>query len=720
MRGHLGLILFFCFTSGSLLFAQSKKLAPTAAIEYDKYGKKIIKLPPYAKKLDRKTFITPYLGVGIFPSAQQQTFNKFGRPENVYAGFTPSFHGGIGMYYIIWKERLSVGANLGLLYATKPNYRMIAGELQLGGRYSFFADKYKLSPFVFGGISAFVINLDQKPHTKDLTSENGSLFQFGENATYTNIYEPMNITYGPVSGLNVGGGLEYKIDRKYKVFIQAAYMPTFGYNNTLQKNIQENNSFLNVTEIQAGVAIRLMKPKPPEIDTNTIFIPDLIAQVDVPDDNERGRMLVRENVFDVILREGLKHDVRVNNNGHEIIIDEEVQDPCKVTCYLFNDKGDMVSSATSTAEGKVVFSDLDKGIYDISFVLDKPCTSANFKYSIPDPGNEILLQHNNEGNPSDSMSYNIEGRIDLPDTTAFDFIYKPSDLFLGDGKAEKNKNFDVEVILCKDGDRIMKHYIPGHDERFSFKGLPPAKYDVIFKVPDAELHTGVDYMVFDSFKHPLESKKTNSDCDSLLQTREEHLKYKLKGKIEFPDSTVKAEDVTLFLVNCFKKIVSSKKPEADGTFVFNNLHTQEGYSVFYELDDPMKRINLLYRVERPTAPVPDVKVKVIMVDMMVWQTNTEYDMKGNVINPKGYAVQVTASDNIDRINYLCKNLMEDGFKPISIQVQGTANLNKRFAFSKDFKLFKILIGEYATEKEAIMQKYKLDFYGYDAYVVKHL
>ncbi len=716
---RLKIVLFFLFVVQIIAFSQTQ--LPDKRMDFQK------KKWSWKEKLPRRVSISPSVGLVVLPNNVPLT--SFGFVKNIYAGFPLGLSLGVGAHYSI-SGHIFAQAGIDMIYAKNTYNTLSAMALHFGPKLYLFTQKRKFSPYFTIGVTLSSLRFEEKEHTKtfDKYVPNTELISIGEVTKVENYYPAQKINIGPVLGAYIGGGLEFRLNNKFSFFGQATFNPTVNSQNKIIDFFPNNDSQLKYFNVKAGINIKLFKKPPPTIDTNTIYIPDEIAMIDVPESIEPRGLLIREGVFDVLLREGMKHDVRVATSSHELIIDEEVQEPCKVTCYLFDDNGEIMATSESTPEGKIVFTDLPKGVYDLAFQLDKPCQSANFKYSFPDPSTQVLEQFNSDAMPADSSNYNIEGFVDIPDTADYSFVYKSSALFVATDERLNKKNFDVHVMLANADNRVIRHYDPKSDEKFSFKKLPPDNYDVIFKAPDMEMKSGYKYTLFNSNKKPLKKYAKDNTCDSISSDKNEageNLKYTMRGKIDFIDSLTKAEDVTLYLVNCYKKVVSTRKPDANGTFVFKNLHNKNDYTVFYEIEDTKKKIELLYRIEDPQAlaiaknVAALTEVKVINGDMQIWNENTEYNTSGTITHSHGLAIQVGATDNVASVNALCKKLMDDGFSDINIQVLGTGNLNKRFSFSKSFKLFRVLVGNFQDDKAAKKEKSKLDFYGYDAYIVKH-
>lgn len=717
--GRLKVVVLAVFFIQILAIAQSQ--LPDKRMDFQK------KKWTWKEKVPRKVSITPSAGMIFLP--QNVPLTSFGFVKNVYAGFPLGLSLGVGAHYSV-SGHIFAEAGISALYAKNQYNTLSALALHFGPKLYLFTQKRKFSPYFTIGATISLLRFVEEEHSKifDNYDKNSSLITLGEVTKVENFYPAQKINIGPVLGAYIGGGLEFRLNNKFSFFTQATFNPTINSQNKAVDFFPNNESQLKYFNVKAGINIKLFKKPPPTIDTNTIYIPDEIAMVDVPESIEPRGMLVREGVFDVLLREGMKHDVRIGVNSHELMIDEELAGPCKVTCYLFDENGEIMATSESTPEGKIVFTDLQKGVYDLAFQLEKPCESANFKYKFPDPSTQVLQQHNSEAMPSDTSNYNIEGFIEIPDTADYSFVYKSSALFVATDEQLNKKNFDVHVMLANADNRVIRHFDPKSDEKFAFKKLPPDNYDVIYKAPDMEMKSGYKYTLFNNYKRPLKKYARNNSCDSLpIEKTEagENMKYTMRGKVDFIDSLTKAEDVTLYLVNCYKKVVSTRKPESNGSFVFKNLHNKNDYTVFYEIEDNKKKIELLYRIEDPQAMARAnnvaalTELKVISGDMQTWNENTEYNIVGQVTHQHGLAIQVGATDNMASVNALCKKLLDDGFSDINIQVLGTENLNKRFSFSKTFKLFRILVGKYENDKTAKKEKSKLDFFGYDAYIVKH-
>ncbi|MDX2195171.1 MAG: SPOR domain-containing protein [Cytophagales bacterium] len=684
----------------------------------------------WSKKIERKTYLSSSFGLGIFTGADE--INRYGQSSNLYAGLTPGLGIGGGIWYK-FSPNLHFGPEMSYMYAGKPNYLLNLIALNLGAKFYPLKSGKKFSPYITGGLQFTMANINQQAHKRAFSpDETQSLDNFGVIVQYETRYQNINVLAGPLMGPYIGAGIDYAINKKYKLFLQANFQPTLNDNAKISENFDFNKSFLQYTAIRGGITIQLFKPKPPEIDTNIVPIPDPLYVLQVPEEILERGMLIREGTFDVIVREGVKHVVRISTTGPEVIIEETVQDPCKVMCYLVDEKGNIISKAESTPEGKIVFSDVDKGIYDVIFVLEKPCKEANFTYKFPDPHTHPLMEYNEDGTIIDSITYQINGSVLLPDSADFSFVYKSSAVFLGESaNANTNKNFDIKVYLTDLDRRVIRYYEPIKNEQFSFKKLKSPSHEVIYKVPDAEQKSGITYSIADQHKYILKrvTYENFSDSTSKLASGEEvlfdNMKYVMKGNVTLLDSVTTYNEVVVYLVNNKKRIVNSKRPEKNGSFVFKNLKAKNEYSVYYELQYSLGKAKIDYHYEEPVFVARNANQYAssvpisTMPDFPVYEAGTTYSPTGKTLNPEGYCVQVGAFENVANVEALCQKLRADGFKDISIQVFMTEWLNKRYGFSRNFKLHRIVVGEYSKEKEAIRAKDMLNYLGYDSYVVKH-
>lgn len=688
----------------------------------------------YAKKYDRKVIISPFAGVGFIPG--NSSFDQYGNRTNLYSSFFPPILAGIGAYYPMkFYPRLMAHGEYATLLSWQQYYFLNINTFSLGGKFLLRDRRKKLNPYVGLGIGLPIGFYFQEAHNEEFIPEEGSTdIDFGEPLKFEKRIPQKSVFYGPGFSPYFSAGVQYKIDRKYSVFLQAQVNPVLGGQGALREEFPVHRGRMDYITGRGGVNIQLMKPKPPYVDTAMIPIPDPLIALSVPEDFLKQGMLVREGVFDIQLREGMKHNIRLEVGAHELIAEETVQDPCKVVCYLYDEKGDIIARAESTPEGKIVFSDIQNGIYDLTFVLEKPCTSANFKYKFPDPSVHTLMQYNEDGTIHDSLYYNIEGNVIISDTIDMSFVYKSSPLFLASNNKMLNNNYDIAAFLCDTTRKMINKYEPQKNEKFYFKRLFHKKYEVIYKAPDVNSNTTLNYAFVDNYKYISQrfTYTLSKEADTLVSEEDkfyEKLRHNLRGKVILKDTLNKMQDVTLYLVNNKKKIVNFKKPEKDGTFLFKNLKSKVKYDVYYELEDSKGKIDITYKPEEivplPKANLDDVDVigrrRRLVPDLPTPPEGKvlTYSPKGSLINPKGYGVYVGAFENITNVDLICKKLIKDGYDEICIQVGMTEKMNKKYEFTRNFKIHKVLIGDFDRERQAIRAKNHLEYLGYDTYIIKY-
>lgn len=716
------LILFAFFTVGILSYAQDE----LTQAEIDAVLNK--KKKTYKDKDDTKYSVGGGIGLTIYPFNTKP--NSFNRPTNIYAEFTPGLQASALVRYHL-NEYLLWGSDLEVVYASKSNYRLL--HYGLGASAQFFPLKRdkKWNPFAGASLSLQRVSLSQEAHSNTyLLDTSGTNSDFGTIVSVRNNFEKVQLGYGPIPMFRPYIGLEYKINRKFSINAHIGYTWTLASRAPLEQvpDFAQNNGILRYAHLQTALHVRLMKDKPPVYDTNRVEVPDQIALLDVNENDVRKSMLTRDDVFDIIMREGQNHVVHLSVGNHDIIIEEEtIPNDCKVSCYLYNDKEEIIARAESTPEGKIVFSNLENGIYDLTFVLEKPCTESNFKYHFPDPHNHVLLQYNSENHMSDTILYNIEGKLLIPDSANFKFVYESSALFVSGSKNNVPSNFDLQIKLGDEKKKVIKQFDPSKDLVFHFRKLPAQNYEVMYKAPDAEVRTGIQYTVYDNFrfavKHGLyeDISDTSRALNKVNEDNHyEQMKYQLKGKITREDTNLAWKDIKLYLVNQRRRIVATKFPEKDGTFYFKNLKSKNDYDVYYETPGA-ERAQLQFKIEEPVyvrSMLPKVEAR-LLPDFQAYETGVTYDIKGKQIKPKGYGVLVGAYENILNVERLCKNLKASRYEPIQIQVAWTGSLNKKYGFSRNFILHKVVIGEFEKERSARKLLGRLQDQGFEAYIISH-
>lgn len=700
-------------------------------------SQQVTKAQKYRNKLDRRIIISPFVGIGWIPGTTG--LDAIGDRTNLWPPFNPLIHGGFGLYYPMpFYKRLLANAEWGGYISARQHYVFSNNALSVGAKFLLRDHRKKLNPYVGAGMALPVFFFFQEAHNQEFIPENDSIIKFGEALKFEKRIPEKNILFGPAISPYLNVGIEYRLDRKYSFFIQGNYTPVFSSQNRVKSDFPAHNGPLNYLSGRGGMNIQLMKPKPPYVDTAMIPIPDPILALNPIDEYQRQRMLVLEGNFEVLLREGMKHNVRLEVGAHDLIIDEEIKDPCRVVCFLYDTEGNVVARAESTPEGRVVFTDLDKGIYDVSFILDGPCQSADFTYRFPDPTVQPLLQYNDDHTVSDSVIYHIIGQVYVSDTANLAFVYKASPLFLAaNEKAALNTNFDIATLLCDTNHKAVARFEPKRNEKFMFHKLLHRNFEVIYKTPDEDMVSKLEYTYFDQYKYPVRKINYVHIKDSLTRvniTEEdkfyEKLRFNLRGKILKTDSATKMNHITLYLVNENRKIVAVKKPDANGSFLFKNLKSKINYQVYYELDKPEGYVKFNTKPEElvplPKANLDDVDVigrrKRLVPDLAPPAESGQvysYNVQGNIINPKGFGIQVGAFENISNVDLLCKKLIKEGFKDICIQVGMTEHMNKNFEFTRNFKLHKVFVGEYDRERAAHRTMHKLEYMGYDAYLIAY-
>jgi hypothetical protein len=680
----------------------------------------------YAKKLDRKVSIEPAIGLGIF--SDTENFNSLGFSKQVFSGFTPLYHTGLGLNYKL-DRKIYISSNLSGGLGSRLHYNLGFLNLSFGAKYFLFNPKKKLNVYATGGIGLSFGSLDLQKYSIQLVvdSTNKALLgTIGNIVTLEKKFENTSAKFLAIQPF-IGAGINYQMDKKWGLFIQFTINPSITKSSGIQDNFPNNESVLNYGLVKAGITIQLMKPKPPWVDTSMVPVPDELLALQIEENNLHENMLVKEGKFDISMREGVKHTNRISVNGNAIIIEEDVTGSCKVAGYLYDTKGNLVAQAESTPDGKMIFTDLQKGIYDLSFVLEKPCKDANFQYKIPDPSVEIQAQYYEEGTILDSATFRIEGKVLFGDSSDYDFLYKTSDLFIGANETMDNKNRGITVMLTDSKKRVVKKIMPNSSQAFMFQQLKSMSYEPIYQVPAVENKSGMAYQLMNQFKSPLKEFLFTEKTDTSVTEEDkfyERLRFNITGKVILGDSLTKFSLVKVYLVNGKNKIIATQVPKSDGSFVFKNLKSKVNYRVFFESENLTSKVTIQYKNEEPILlstfnVVAENNLRLVPQLSVLPGQKVTYTEKGTIVTPKGFGVYVGAFENVINVDLLAKKLQRDNMSPIYLQLAYTKDLNKRFEFNRDFKLYRVLVGEFESEKQAKKIQEKLDKLGYETYLISH-
>mgnify|MGYP002777092684 CR=1 FL=1 len=680
------------------------------------------------EKIERKFSLSPYLGIGFFPT--NVNFNDLGVPRNLFAGYSPSPMVGIAAWYK-YKKRIYYGGDAHFLFTSRQTNDMnLIGVSALGKLYP-LGTKYKITPYFIAGLNLSFVNINQPKNIIDYQpDETDSIGQGFKADRIQNRYNKLTVSMAPMVGPIAGVGIEVKVTRKISAFLQGVVQTSFGTNPLIEQAYPDNSSVLQYAAVKGGVNMKVFKKMKFEIDTAAVKIPDAIVLLTPEEiEGDHHQILNREGNFDVNLREGLRHNLQVSVKDGELnmVMDSE-GGPCKTLAVLYDQFGNKIASAQADATGNINFTNLEKGIYNVAFEVQPPCPqSSEISYQINSPGTQILSQGNEEYTPkSDSLAYNIEGFVDFKDPNQFK-----------DG---------IQVMLVDEDNKMVKSkQVTTKEGLFAFKNLTPGNYKVVYEVGSAKVQSRIAYDVKDNENHIV--KHTSMPYNDVNARSKEGTRL-MMGKLEMNNSAVAAYKVNLDLVDKFNRVVDHSIPNEDGSFEFIDRKSDHN-DVIYELGDKKLEKELAMAESKGQKPAPlvrsiayqpqieDEKQVEALLASAATAGNTKlamgakplavtgemqlyslYNRDGELTTVTGFGYQVGAFRNMENVYHLMDKLKQDGFE-VYVQAVMSNDIATKFKTSTNYKLNRIIV--YGTGNELVANeiKAKLTREGYPIIVKEH-
>lgn len=664
------------------------------------------------EKIERKIAISPYVGIGVFP--QQVNFNSLGVPKNLFEGYAPAPVVGIAGWYK-YRKRVYFGSDVNFLFASRSINSLNVLGLSLVGKMYAFNPKAKINPFIVAGLNVSFVNMNRSAQVIETFPDSAGSFQVIKNEQGLNKVDLYMIPmFGPIAG----AGLEAKVSRKISIYLQAVIQTSFGTNSLVQDAFPDNSSVMQYVSFRGGVTMKLFKRMKFEIDTEAVKIVDPIVLL-YPKEllAEPQQMLSREANFDVNLREGLRHNLKVSINDGELnILMDSDGGPCKTLATLYDQFGNKVATAAADASGNVNFSNLAKGIYNVVFEVQPPCPqTAGVSYKINSPGIEVLSQGNEEYTPiSDSLAYNVEGFVDLKDPQ------------------ESKENIQV-MLVDQDSKMVKSRISTSKDGQFTFKNLKPGNYKVVYEVGSSKVQSRINYSVVDTKNQII--KHEDIPYNEFVNRSKEGTRL-MAGKIELNDPTVAAYKVNLDLVDRFNRIIDHSIPNQDGSFRFIDRKSDNS-DVIYEIEDKklqqelaaaeasgkpnalVRSINYQPRIEDKAqvdallasvgkATAPNAMPIAFRAQMEMYK---RYTRAGEVTTLVGFGYQLGAFRNLENVYNLMDKLKTEGFDSF-VQPVMSNELASKFKSSTNYRLHRIIVFETKDALLANEIKVKLQLLGY--------
>lgn len=661
------------------------------------------------EKIERKVSLSPYLGVALFPS--QLNFNELGVAGNLFEGIAPSPVAGIAAWYK-YKKRVFFGVDGNFLYTFNNVSPLNAVGISALGKMYLLNAKYRINPFVQAGFNVSFVNMNRKAQVINTFIDSLGGFKVDKNEVGLN---KLDLYFAPMAGPVVGAGFDVKINRKFSAFVQANVQTSFGRSGLIQDAFPSNNSVLRYASIRGGVNMKLFKSMRFEIDTSMVKVQDAVVMLNPEEISaEPQQMLSREGNFDVNLREGLRHNLKLAVHDGELNIElDNKEGPCKTMAILYDQFGNKVASTMADENGNINFTNLEKGEFNVLFEVQPPCPqSSNLAYKINSPGTEIISQGNEEYTPmSDSLAYNIEGFVNFKD---------PAIATRG-----------IDVLLVNQDDKMVKSRMKtAQDGQFTFRNLKPGNYKVVYEVGNPKIQSKMAYSVKDNKDKVIKSEDIPFND---ITTKPKEGTRLMSGKLELNDPAVAAYKLNLDLVDKYNRVVDHSIANDDGSFGFLDRKSDNSDVIFEIGDKKLEQKLAIAEAEGKAAPLvkslvyqPRMDAKSAIAAANVGKEGVTlksvvpiegmemyklYDRNGGITTIAGFGYQVGAFRNMDNVYNLMDKLKADGFDAF-VQTVMSNDVASKFKASTNYKLHRIIVFGTGDDMVANEIKAKLQAQGY--------
>lgn len=224
---------------------------------------------PKSKK-DLSSKATAMVFTGVVITSKGDPISQEGTVENVFANYRPGPTFGLGLGYN-YSEKLSF---IGKAYAyplRQENFKMDAVTVGLDVKYNFIPVREKFSPYVCAGLTYSFAGITKSGF--DVVEEKDSAYSV---INLIGAYDPTSIlvleevsrdplvstNVIPMFGYKLSLGVDFKINRKLKGFVQVDYDHSFAKeNNQLKSFFPSNSGDFNFISINGGIRIDLFKSK---------------------------------------------------------------------------------------------------------------------------------------------------------------------------------------------------------------------------------------------------------------------------------------------------------------------------------------------------------------------------------------------------------------------------------------------------------------------------
>jgi len=170
------------------------------------------------------------------------------------------------LFYNVTKN-FAVGGRARYLNVSKTNVNVNQLTIGVDGKYNFLPSDKKISPYLVAEANFSLEGVKQTQNNQvaypnpGYSSPNGN--SVDAPVSQINYYYPsVNVSFIPMLGYSVGGGVDIRLRETVGAFIQIDYSSTFAKNKEIiKKNFPNNTSNFSYALLSVGLKFNLFKSK---------------------------------------------------------------------------------------------------------------------------------------------------------------------------------------------------------------------------------------------------------------------------------------------------------------------------------------------------------------------------------------------------------------------------------------------------------------------------
>ncbi len=499
-------------------------------------------------------------GVAIIPGKENLT--EFYVPKNAFGSYKPGLS--LNFFLLYYKnDRLSYGVDVQYFFSTKSHQTLNNTSLGPLIKFNFSSSNNTVSPFVLGGprfgytyLSRSEYQLSEKPNsddTKQVDIQNLDL-HFG--------YSKFGV---PCFGLMAGAGIDFKINKRLKVFVLGSYTYQFEKNNHYLVESYSEKHNLSFITAEVGFCYNLKQHKnkhgKPIAHAANVARDQTMkniahgAKKDPPIKVDPQKTMKLQTLS----KDGLDPNKRYVVNGQvEGANGRHVGD---MSVLILDEKGKVVGQAKTDKNGRFAYKGLKPDNYTVALAKKDPSLKAVANVSSEDPTMKV------DANAMNRFAYN---RLNTNG--------KPSGMVIGEAKLNDNGQIaaDQSLLLLDGKGNVVANTKTDKNGRYAFQNLKSDNYEVVsadnpgVKV-DARASTNDPNLQIDAaeFKKFQFAKLANGQTPEAVVT----------GKIKTGGYLKDASDQTVLLMDKNGNVVAETKANKEGRFAFKGLPSDQYQAV---------------------------------------------------------------------------------------------------------------------------------------------